>query len=820
MKNSKILKRLTAFAVAAAAAATCAGCSLGGGNFNTALDKGELEYTFAQSETYHNGQSIEGQWGQSENTGGGEYGIGDPFVMRYDGRYYLYPSSSTPENGVAGIKVFSSDDLVNWTYEGFAVEDEDANFAYAPEVVYHNGWFYLCESKNGEGHFIFKSQSPTGPFEKITDNFGRNIDGAFWIGDDGQLYFLYPESNVMHIAPMDPETMLPGVETTLAGTLNGWTEGPGFFRRGDMLYMTYTGNAVTSDSYRVGYSYQFGTDPEGLFILPDDNIIILETGPDNFRGLGHSSNVIGPDLDSWYTAFHNLVATAGPQRRYMVDKLVTNSAMVMANGPTYSEVPVPERPDFETRGPEGLTAEGELLLSSGSTEAVFTAEYNFIPAENSTTSLVFSYESADKYCEAVWDDVTKTQTVNEVSGDTVKELDSQSIDFLAPGVLHTLRIEQGATRLLVYMDAMRKTDVAHTGAAGKIGISADASVSYVAFSNDAFGTGDFDTVKMLEGSFPAVHYLKGENRGFSIKNAAVSENGIRQGEKENTVYDEDNFVYNLKLDTVGDWVKYAVRVTADDYYGVSARIRAASAGARFQIIVDSQDIYTYTVPSSGYTDEMVNLMLGHIPLTTGEHTLKLRLIEGTMEVASFTFEPANPTKLQYENDLSEINEMGWSYIGNWKIIDGVHTARSGDVAYAYAGDEKLTDFTVEVEVAMTEEATIYDAGIMFRAKDHVLNSGVEESFCGYYLSLRNDQVTLSRYNYGAENLDLVGVEWLQGEYHKIRITAENNHILIYVDDMETPVMDYYDSNAFLYGQVALCSNKAGCSFRNFKITTK
>lgn len=813
----KVLKRSFALMLVMALLLPLIGCNAS--NFNKALDANEIEYTFSQSETYHNGQAIEGQWGANQDTSGGEYGIGDPFVMRYDGKYYLYPSSGHPENGVAGIKVFSSEDLVNWTYEGFAVEGEEANFAYAPEVVYYNGTFYLCESAGGNGHYIYKSNSPVGPFERVTDNFGRVIDGAFWIGDDGQLYFLYPDNNVMQIAPIDMQTMLPGIETSLAGTLNGWTEGPGMFRRGDMLYLTYTGNTVTSDSYRVGYSYQLGTDPAGQFIMPDNNIVLLETGPENFRGLGHSSNVIGPDLDSWYTAYHNLIATAGPQRRYMVDKLVTNSSVVMANGPTYSDVPVPERPDFETRGTEQLETAGELLLSSTASEAVFTAEFNFIPTENGTTRFVFGYKDEKNYTEAVWDDMTKTLTVNAVSNGSEEMLDSQSVDFLSAGVLHTLRVEQGANRLLVYMDAMRKVDVERSGSAGKIGVAGDASFSYLAYTSDAFGTSDFETVKMIDGSFPAVHYLKGENRGFSIKNAAVQEDGIRQGEKENTVYDDDSFAYNLKLDTAGDWVKYAVRVTAEDYYGISARISTASEGARFQIIVDSKEVYTYTVPSSGLSDEMVNLTLGYIPLSAGEHTLKLRLAEGTMEVASFTFEPANPTQLTYENDMTEINEKGWSYIGNWKIIDGVHTARSGDVAYAYAGDEKLSDFTVEVEVAMTEEATIYDAGIMLRAKHHVLNSGVEESFCGYYLSLRNDQVTLSRYNYGAESLDLVGVDWLQGEFHKIKVTMENNHILVYVDDMDVPVMDYYDSNAFLYGQVALCSNKAGCAFKNFKITT-
>lgn len=808
----KLIKRTLGLALALSLTGSMVACS--GTDFSSGKDDGEKAYTFAETETYCNGQKIEGQWGASPDTSGGDYGIGDPFVMRYDGKYYMYPSSSHPENGVAGVKVFSSDDLVNWTYEGFAVEDAEANYAYAPEVVYYNGWFYLCESPAGQGHYIYKSQSPTGPFEQVTDNFGRKIDGAYWIGDDGQLYFLYPDGNVLHIAPIDMETMLPGVEGSLAGTLNGWTEGPGMFRRGDILYLTYTGNGVTSDSYRVGYSYQLGTDPNGMFIMPDNNILILETGPDNFRGLGHSSNVIGPDLDSWYTAYHNLISTAGPQRGYMVDKLVTNGGTVMANGPTYWDTAMPERPDFETRE----ATDG--WLSGDASEKVFTAEFNFVPTENGTTRLIFSYTDENNYMEAVWDDATKTLSVNQVSKNAVKTLAEEAIDFLSADVLHTVRIEQGASRLLVYMDAMRKADLEHKGVAGQIGVAGDASFSYIAFSNDAFGTSDFETVKQVSGTFPAVHYLKGENRGFSIEKAKVKTDGIRQGEKESTVYDELTGGYNLKLTSEGDWVKYAVQVNEDSYYALSARVTSASKGARFQVIVDEKEVYTYTVPQSGLSDTMASLLMGHLPLTAGQHTLKVRLVEGKMEVASFSFEPSNPTELTYENALNEINEQGWDYIGNWKIIDDAHTARMGDTAFAYAGDDRLTDFTVEVEVAMTEEATIYDAGIMLRAKHHVPSASIDENFCGYYLSLRNDQVTLSRYNYGAENLDLVSVDWLQGEYHKVKVVMKNNRIRVYIDDMDTPAMDYYDANAFLSGQVALCSNKAGCSFKNFKIQTE
>ena len=99
--------------------------------------KDEIEYVAPEVERYQNHIEIEGQWGESIHTGeGGQYGIGDPFVMRYNGKYYLYPSTSDP---CSGIKVFESDDLVHWTYKGFAVpeSEETSHGAYAPEVVYY-----------------------------------------------------------------------------------------------------------------------------------------------------------------------------------------------------------------------------------------------------------------------------------------------------------------------------------------------------------------------------------------------------------------------------------------------------------------------------------------------------------------------------------------------------------------------------------------------------------------------------------------------------------------------------------------------------------
>ena len=80
--------------------------------------------------------------------------------------------------------------------------------------------------------------------------------------------------------------------------------------------------------------------------MPENNLLLLCTDPKGFRGLGHNSNVIGPDLDSWYATYHCLVAQTGPQRRYMVDRLLTDGALVTANGPSAIGSYVPKRPEL------------------------------------------------------------------------------------------------------------------------------------------------------------------------------------------------------------------------------------------------------------------------------------------------------------------------------------------------------------------------------------------------------------------------------------------------------------------------------------------
>src|ERR1035438_1060724 len=71
--------------------------------------------------------------------------IADPFVLRVDGKYYLYPTTDT-----RGYEVFVSDDLVHWERKARAFSDPRGG-DWAPEVFYNkrgDGKYYLYYTDN------------------------------------------------------------------------------------------------------------------------------------------------------------------------------------------------------------------------------------------------------------------------------------------------------------------------------------------------------------------------------------------------------------------------------------------------------------------------------------------------------------------------------------------------------------------------------------------------------------------------------------------------------------------------------------------------
>jgi hypothetical protein len=69
--------------------------------------------------------------------------MGDPAVLRHNGRYYLFGTTKTSE----GFEYYTYDDLVHWAYGGWAWRKTERSWAtelfWAPEVCEYRGRFYL-----------------------------------------------------------------------------------------------------------------------------------------------------------------------------------------------------------------------------------------------------------------------------------------------------------------------------------------------------------------------------------------------------------------------------------------------------------------------------------------------------------------------------------------------------------------------------------------------------------------------------------------------------------------------------------------------------
>ena len=284
----------------------------------------------------------------------------DPFVLRFNGRYYLYCTNP-------GVRCWQSDDLLHWTMMGEVVpEDEFPGLVpFAPEVVYENGWFYMYTSPHGLGHYVLRSNSPLGPFRKITPNIGHSIDFSIFIDDDGARYAYWADDRGILGCRMTSPTEF-GTPQYIGAYLHGWTEGPFVVKRDGLYHLTYTGNHFLSKGYRINGAS--AAHPLGPFTDYDHNPLAIRT-EGAVVGLGHSSTVRGPDLVSDWMFYHNL--NPDKTRDLDLDRVLFRGKDSFLLGPTAAPMLAPKRPDYQDRFTAEAGAEWTLEAGGWRTENGF-----------------------------------------------------------------------------------------------------------------------------------------------------------------------------------------------------------------------------------------------------------------------------------------------------------------------------------------------------------------------------------------------------------------------------------------------------------------
>ncbi|MGM9680169.1 MAG: family 43 glycosylhydrolase, partial [Eubacteriales bacterium] len=618
--------------------------------------------------------------------------LGDPFVMRYNGKYYLYTTAT-------GVNCWTSDDLVHWDWVGTVCQDKNiTKNAYAPEVYYYNGMFYMYTSPSGGGHYVLTSESPTGPFKVASGNLGMSIDGSVFIDNDGKWYFYTAGGNDIDSYQMSSPTSMSWLGDLSAATLNGWTEGPMVIYHDGYYYLTYTGNHYLSRSYRINYAVSSGTPRR--FTASDSGPLLIST-IDAIHSIGHSSTVKGPDLDSYYIAYHS-VEQSGSQRSVNIDRLVFNGTGMSVMGPTTVAQQAPSLPDLYSylqtnEVPKGWTLNGSLgsgdgylyltdgssLLSDATLDGNYTAEFNTANiSSGAKAGALFSYTDENNYGSVMFDPASQNVIITlTVDGSaTVKEVGmirsfNEDAKF---DCIQSLQVERKGTTYTFYMNDRLLCSIESTLGGGKIGYRTEggnASFGFIGGTNGVGGSGssdDYKSVNKVNGLIPANSYTVGDF-----------------GE---TVISKSNAV----TVTQGNILNYRIMASHKGTYDLSARYFTdeGSGGMRIRVYVDGEAVTEFDLSES--TKLSTGVQRG-ISLTKGQHTVSIEIVSGSGGFTEF-----NLVFGSEEASLSvDFNSGAGTPVykdGNWAAKNGtllMSAAGSGKITY---GDANWGDYTLEVDV--------------------------------------------------------------------------------------------------------------------------
>lgn len=741
------------------------------------------------------------------------YGVGDPFVMRFNGKYYLYAST---KNNEVGVRAWVSTDLINWQQAdteglplGYVSNDEQTISAYAPEVMYYNGAFYMITSPGGSGHIILKASDPLGPFVTIADNLGESIDGSFFLDDNEQMYMMRASNNgirIVEVDTSDPDAWSLGTGRTLDNTIIGsWTEGPYMIKRDGIYYMTFTGNNVTSAGYRIAYSTAT-SDPYSRESFTFGDNIVLSTD-ENFNGLGHSSTVLGPDLDSYYLAYHNLNNSGGPDRSFNLGRLLFNGTQMSLNSVQLNDNYVPALPSFYGEDADDLTVNETFALTADSTSDVFSAEFNFIGEGQA----VFGYVDENNY-QYIQLTSSKLEYGIVENGVDEKVAESEFVKTYDMNVLHTIRLSYRDDNLDVYFDNMNKlSDIPTTISSGKIGYK-DVTASNIyatVFSNVAQGLSDELEVK--QSVVPANLYVKDESNiegeALVMQNAEISQDSNGQ-----------NGTYDLVLDEKGEYASYLYQIPETGFYGIAMTLPSSLSGKTIGIQIDDATGIQVTVPDIETTADYVNVRLTELELPAGVHYIRIYNVKDTVQFTSFELFKTSMTKPSFTHDLDEFVLNGATYVNTWKLKDDGHYGLEGNRQLLYFGDDTFTDVSVTTNITFVGSTQTSTAGIILRADNPAFSvHDTYQSIQGYYIGMNNSKVFISKYNYNISEYDLVAdaKTFESGVSYELRVEMNGNTINVYIDD--ELALSYVDPLAFTHGRIGFYTEGAGVVYDHLVI---
>ncbi len=297
-------------------------------------DKGEVVYQVSASEDHN--PVLEGFYA-------------DPDILYAEktGKYYLYPTSDGFMNWSGTyFKVFSSDNLVDWTDEG-VILDLKTNVSWADR----NAWAPCIIEKKIDGEYKYfyyftaaqriglaVADDPTGPFvdsgqplidykpEGITG--GQEIDADVFTDPESGKSYLYWGNGYMAAAELSEDMRSIKKNTMkLMNIDNTYREGSYVIYRDGTYYFMWSEDDTRSPNYKVRYATS--DSPLGTLTIPENNIVIRQDAAQEIFATGHNSAIQVPGKDEWYLVYHRFTRPKGIEmgraggfhREVCIDKL-------------------------------------------------------------------------------------------------------------------------------------------------------------------------------------------------------------------------------------------------------------------------------------------------------------------------------------------------------------------------------------------------------------------------------------------------------------------------------------------------------------------
>ena len=717
--------------------------------------------------------------------------IGDPFLMRFNGQYYLYCSSHG--NG-PGVKCWVSRDMMDFTCYGYVCEDPRIEGAYAPEVCYVAGKFYMVTSPKGSGHYLLRAESPLGPFQVISENLGLGIDGSLFVDDDGKEYFYRASAQGIraHAVPA-PDTIDVHSAVISASFLGHWTEGPMVIKRNGRYYLTNTGNHVLSKGYHVDYFVSHEGPDRGYYALKEQQLL-LETR-DEYHALGHSSTFVGPDMDTLYIVYHKNILDQWnrPHHRSLcIDQLFFNGDRMYTNACWWRQK-APRQPDCACYDGEGLLDSGDMRYLPRETGNTYTAEIcgtlqkeagRMILSQNGKNGLHLLLHASGRWEARIEDG----QQDRDFSGKLPAAID--------PKALLCVKVSLRGGKLFLYVNQLEILQADTELGGGKIGLSRDFLPGFAGFSSIAQDSEAGRDEKKIPGAFDACHALESPGTAEGERNcrAALLESG-------------QTLSFPVNVWKTG---KYHVLCTVKD---TPEPLRGAVNGTPFCAL------------PCGQTDEqgLERRYLCLADLAAGEQTFALRMDSPAVIDRVYVLEADEARPAEIIREGNDVTNGGLQVIGH-KAQNSMNHKFSGytcaeGYGEAYFGG-MYRDYQVEAELHLDPCSPDAAACVYLRCRKESWHPHqVREGRHAYCVRVTPSRIELNKQAYHETILASVALPSRFPANLKLICRAEGNRITIWQekDAGRVLLLSYLDPMALPCGRMGIDASGDGIGFLNVRL---